>query len=58
MKTALLKREKKIQLNAINNTPNKSKSVKTQLFINTLYPNFTYQNAKREVVSPMNHVLL
>ena len=57
MKTALLKQEKKLHLTVIKNS-NKIKSVNTQLFINTLYPNFTYQNSKGENVSPENQVFL
>ncbi len=58
MKTALLKQEKKLKLSVINNTPNKRESLKTSLLINTLYPNFTYQNAKREVVSTVKQALI
>lgn len=58
MKTALLKQEKKLHLTLIKNKPDNTKSADTQLCVNTLYPNFTYQNAKGEIVSPENHVQL
>lgn len=58
MKTALLKQEEKSHLTIIKNNSKKVKNIKPRLFINTLYPNFTYQNSTGEIISPETHVLL
>lgn len=58
MKTALLKHEEQLHLTVIKNNNTKVRSEKKRLFINTLYPNFTYQNSSGETIYPENHVLL
>lgn len=54
MKTALLKDER-LHLTVIKNTP---KKVTSRLSINTLYPNFTYQNSCGKIISPKKLIQL
>lgn len=57
MKTALLQSEEKLHLTVVKNNSNNVKKINTPLFINTLIPNFVYQNSKGKSISPENHVL-
>ncbi|WP_164975276.1 hypothetical protein [Lutibacter sp. HS1-25] len=46
-------------LKVIKNSSNTDKNVLIKrIFINTLTPDFSYNNSNKEVISPLNHVLL
>ena len=59
MKSNSLQRNNKDPfLKVIKNTATKEKSKLTRIYINTLIPNFSYQNSLEETISPKNCVSL